>query len=95
MHGELISYRGIIEALILPRGVVLAADRGALLVVHGVLGVLACAAVVELLDPFGGVPGAVRSLLAVEVYKGAKTYYKGRDDQADYQPGFIDASTPR
>jgi hypothetical protein len=51
MHGGLVAYRLLVEAGVLPDGVVLAPGRRALRVVHGPLGVPACRTDVELLDP--------------------------------------------
>src|SRR3712207_4733643 len=96
MDGSFVRYRVLVELGVLPDAVVLAADRGERIVIHGALRMPTLAPDVVLLDTLGRVLEVTSCpLLAVEVYEGAETYHEGRDDEADYEPGLIDAAACR
>src|SRR5215204_6950698 len=81
VNGVLVAYGLFVEGGVLPHGIVLAADRRGLLVVHGALSVLAGRSHVELLDPLWRL--TLRPLLAVNHDEGNETRDKGQDDQTN------------
>src|ERR687889_185574 len=76
---------GAREQGVLPDGILLAADRRVLLLVHGALVVLAGRSHVELLGPLRRL--TLRPLLAVDHDKGNETRDKGQDDQTNDNGG--------
>src|SRR5919199_343992 len=83
----------LVEALVLPHGVVLPASRGVLRIVDRAFGVLAGRPHVDLLDPAWGL--ARRPLSAVHHDKGDEARYEGQDDQAYHDPDPVRTSTVR
>ena len=86
VYRVLVADRRVVEALSLPNGIVLAADRRVLGVVYGALGMTVDPARhVELLDPFY-IPGRPPLLTVYDDERG-EAHDKGQNDQTDNDPG--------